>query len=57
MLAALRSNVDCRDDNDCDVPFLSDCDAGVAESFVRCESIPDDEMSFILSFAESREEL
>jgi hypothetical protein len=57
-LAALRSPVedDSRDD-DADVPFLSDCDAGVAESFVRCEWIPDDEMSFLLSFAESREEL
>jgi hypothetical protein len=56
LFASLRLPVDCRDDYE-DVPFLSDGDARVAESFVPCESIPNDEMSFILSFAESREEL
>ncbi|GAX26874.1 hypothetical protein FisN_9Lu170 [Fistulifera solaris] len=57
LFASLRSPFDCRDDNNDDVPFLSDCDAGVAESLVPGESIPDNEMSFILSFAESREEM
>ncbi|GAX20385.1 hypothetical protein FisN_9Hu098 [Fistulifera solaris] len=49
LFASLRSPVDSRDDNDDDVPLLSD-------SF-PCESIPNEELSFILSFAESREEM
>ncbi|GAX20405.1 hypothetical protein FisN_9Hu125 [Fistulifera solaris] len=49
LFASLWSPVDVRDDKDDDLRFPSD-------SF-HCESIPDDEMSFILSFAESREEM
>jgi hypothetical protein len=49
LFASLRSPVDFRDDTDDDLRFHPDVAA--------CESIPDDEMSFILSFAESREEM
>jgi hypothetical protein len=45
----VHSLFDFRDNNDDDLRFPSD-------SF-HCESIPDDEMLFILSFAESREEM
>jgi hypothetical protein len=49
LFASLRSPVDFRDDTDDDLRFHPD--------FAPSESIPNEELSFILSFAESREEM
>ena len=56
--ASLQSPFDDSKDDVDDVPFLSDCDAGVPESIVPSVFGPDDAAAcLILSLAEPREEL